>query len=59
MGDFEASVLAGVESQYEIPLLNFAVSNPASVTRGGPCVAGSFGGALYSQKVTEESIKVL
>jgi hypothetical protein len=28
--------------------LNFAVSNPAGVTGGGPCVAGSFGGALSS-----------
>ena len=37
----------------EIPLFILVVSNPVGKTYQGQCVAGSFSGALPSQKVTE------
>ena len=39
----------------EIPIFILVVSNQAGKTRQGQCVAGSFSGALPSQKVTEGS----
>lgn len=39
----------------EIPLFILAVSNPIDQIYRGQCVAGSFSGALPSQKVTEGS----
>ena len=58
MGDFEAILLGVVEStvkyhSYNVQSLTFIR------TMTGQCLAGSFSGALSSQKVTEESIKVL
>ena len=44
-----------MESKYEIPILNLAVSNQQGKTLLRQCVAGSFSGALPSQKVTEGS----
>ena len=42
----------------EIPILHNIRSNPEGKNRGRQYLVGSFSGALSSQKVTEESIKV-
>jgi hypothetical protein len=42
----------------EIPILHNISSNPGGKNDGRQYLVGSFSGALSSQKVTEESIKV-
>ena len=42
----------------EIPILHNISSNPDGKNDGRQYLVGSFSGALSSQKVTEESIKV-
>lgn len=39
----------------EIPLFILVVSNPIGKTYGRQCLAGSFSGALPSQRITEGS----
>ena len=58
MGGFEAYLSGDVEPsvKYHSSSVQFLTGRRTLL---GQCVAGSFGGALSSKKVTEESIKVL
>lgn len=52
------TVLAVIYSKYEIPFCEIVCANLCGKTIERQYLAGSFSGALSSQKVTEECIKV-
>ncbi len=58
MGDFEAWILVHVESSVKYHSVILYALNPMRKTHEEQYLAGSFSGALSSQKVTEEFIKV-
>ena len=47
-----------LDSKHEIPFCDDVFSNPDGKNGGRQYLVGSFSGALSSQKVTEEFIKV-
>ena len=50
-------LLGGMEAKSEIPILKTVYSNPMGKNHERQSLVGSFGGALSSQKVTEEFIR--
>ncbi len=58
MAEVEATISVVVDSKYEIPFCGDVLSNLRGKNSERQYLVGSFSGALSSQKVTEEFIKV-